>query len=53
MGNTIFQDWLYGYDAAADAAKIWEQECRALLCICRIFNMKPPWTWKSFIDLKT
>lgn len=26
MGNTIFQDWLYGYDAAADAAKIWEQE---------------------------
>lgn len=26
MGNTIFQDWLYGYDAAADAAKKWEQE---------------------------
>lgn len=26
MGNTIFQDWLYGYDATADAAEKWEQE---------------------------
>lgn len=26
MGNTIFQDWLYGYDASADAALKWEEE---------------------------
>lgn len=26
MGNTVFQDWLYGYDAAADAALQWERE---------------------------
>ncbi|KAJ9138237.1 Monooxygenase FAD-binding protein [Pleurostoma richardsiae] len=26
MGNTIFQDWLYGYDATADAAHRWERE---------------------------
>ncbi|KAM5344312.1 hypothetical protein ACJ41O_012849 [Fusarium nematophilum] len=26
MGNTIFQEWLYGYDAAADAAARWEKE---------------------------
>lgn len=28
MGNTIFQDWLYGYDASADAAKKWEEETK-------------------------
>lgn len=26
MGNTVFQDWMYGYDAAADAAARWKQE---------------------------
>ncbi|KAF7554461.1 hypothetical protein G7Z17_g2931 [Cylindrodendrum hubeiense] len=26
MGNTIFQDWLYGYDATSDAALKWEKE---------------------------
>ncbi|KPM42900.1 hypothetical protein AK830_g3613 [Neonectria ditissima] len=26
MGNTIFQDWLYGYDATTDAAQKWEKE---------------------------
>ena len=26
MGNTLFQDWLYGYDASADAARSWEKE---------------------------
>jgi salicylate hydroxylase len=26
MGNTIFQDWLYGYDAAEDAAAKWNKE---------------------------
>lgn len=26
MGNTIFQDWLYGYDATAVAAAKWEKE---------------------------
>lgn len=26
MGNTIFHDWLYGYDASADAALKWEKE---------------------------
>lgn len=26
LGSTVFQDWLYGYDAAADAAARWEKE---------------------------
>lgn len=26
MGNTIFQDWLYGYDAKEDAALRWNRE---------------------------
>lgn len=26
MGNTIFHEWLYGYDATADAASRWETE---------------------------
>ena len=29
MGNTIFQDWLYGYDAIADAAQTWEREMKS------------------------
>ncbi|EGY16165.1 hypothetical protein VD0002_g1119 [Verticillium dahliae] len=29
MGNTVFQDWLYGYDAKADASLQWEKEVRA------------------------
>ena len=29
MGNTVFQEWLYGYDAAADAAAKWKQEMEA------------------------
>jgi salicylate hydroxylase len=31
MGNTVFQDWLYGYDAVADAALRWEREKGALI----------------------
>lgn len=30
MGNTVFQDWLYGYDAKADAARRWEEENREI-----------------------
>ncbi|CAK7200186.1 hypothetical protein SEUCBS139899_002877 [Sporothrix eucalyptigena] len=26
MGNTLFQDWLYGYDAVADATRKWNEE---------------------------
>lgn len=26
LGSTVFQDWLYGYDAATDAAAQWEKE---------------------------
>ncbi|KAH6688486.1 salicylate hydroxylase [Plectosphaerella plurivora] len=29
MGNTVFQEWLYGYDARADAALQWEKRARA------------------------
>jgi salicylate hydroxylase len=25
LGNTLFQDWLYGYDALLDTSKKWEQ----------------------------
>lgn len=28
MGNTVFQEWLYGYDAKADAALQWEKRVR-------------------------
>ncbi|KAG7109955.1 FAD-dependent monooxygenase OpS4 like protein [Verticillium longisporum] len=28
MGNTVFQDWLYGYDAKADASLQWETEAQ-------------------------
>lgn len=31
MGNTVFQDWLYGYDATADAALKWEKEAGGVL----------------------
>ncbi|KAM0332014.1 hypothetical protein ACHAQA_002280 [Verticillium albo-atrum] len=30
MGNTVFQDWLYGYDAKADANTQWDKVTREI-----------------------